>query len=133
MSSSTPSLRFLLDENVRIELARWLRARSFDVTRAPRSTPDPLLAARSKNERRIVVTNDEDFCTYSHGEVYAVVWLRIPQSDPEALMSSFRNLVTECAHFADQLILLRVGAWQAVPLPIKVRVKTKCAQHCKFT
>ena len=125
MSSSTPSLRFLLDENVRIELARWLRAHPFDVRRAPRSTPDPRLAAWSKSERRIVVTNDEDFCTYGQGEIYAVVWLRIPQSDVEALISSFRKLVAECAHFADQLILLRVGAWRAVPLPIKVRVKTR--------
>ena len=125
MSSSTPSRRFLLDENVRVELVGWLRAHRFDVKRAPRSTADPVLASWSKRERRILVTNDEDFCSSGEDEVYAVVWLRIPQNDPDALISAFQKLVAECTHFAGQLILLRVGRWTSAPLPIRVRVKTK--------
>ena len=125
MPSSTPSRRFLLDENVRVELAGWLRARRFDVTRAPRSISDFLLAAWSKRERRILVTNDEDFCSVGVNEVYAVVWLRIPQSDAAALLRSFGKLLTECSHVEGRLILLRVDAWAAVPLPIRVRISRR--------
>ena len=123
MSSSTPSLRFLLDENVRIELVGWLRTHQFDLRLAPRATSDPTLAAWSKTDRRILVTNDEDFCAYPASEVYAVVWLRIPQRDARALIRSFRKLLAECARFAGQLVLLRVDAWTAVPLSTERRVK----------
>ena len=125
MSSSTPSRspRFLLDENVRVELAGWLRARHFDVTSAPRATSDATLAAWSKRDRRILVTNDEDFCSYDTDDLYAVVWLRIPQNNPQALLSAFSTLLTECSRFTGRLILLRVTAWTAVPLSVRVRRK----------
>ena len=125
MPSSTPSRRFLLDENVRVELAGWLRAHRFDITRAPRSTPDARLAAQSKKERRILVTNDEDFCSAGVDDVYAVVWLRIPQSDAAALLRSFGKLLAECSRFEGRLILLRVDAWTAAPLPIRVRISRR--------
>lgn len=82
MSSSIPTLGFLLDENVRIELFRYLKHKEFNVKLAPKSTPDSRLANLSKREKLIIVTNDEDFTDYLRGEVFCVVWLRIPQSDP---------------------------------------------------
>ena len=124
MSSSTRSLRFLLDENVRVELGRWLRDHHWDAKQAPPSTPDDVLASCSKAEARIVVTNDEDFCSYPHGAVYAVIWLRIPQSESDALLSSFRKLLAEATVFAGRLTLLRVGRWSSVPLGKRVRLRS---------
>ena len=124
MSSSTPSLRFLLDENVRVELERWLRAHGWDAKRLPSSTPDDVIAACSLAEARVVVTNDEDFCSYPQNAVYGVIWLRIPQSDKEALLSSFRKLLTQATVCAGRLTLLRVGRWSSIPLGKQVRLRS---------
>ena len=125
MSSSVPGRRFLLDENVRVELGRWLRSAGYDVHEASRATGDAVVAAQALRDHHILVTNDEDFCAFSQDEIYAVIWLRIPQNDPQALLRSFQKLLAECAQFAGQLILLRVDAWRAVPLLRRIRFKIK--------
>ena len=61
MSSLTPNLKFLVDENVRTELSRFLRIQGFDFKLAPKGASDKQLALISKTEKRILVTNDEDF------------------------------------------------------------------------
>lgn len=95
MSSSTHNQKFLIDENVRIELYRYLRNQDFDVTKVAKSTPDINIASLSKSEQRILVTNDEDFSQYSKDHIFAVVWLRIPQRDPQSLISSFEKMLKE--------------------------------------
>lgn len=120
MSSSTPTLEFLLDENVRIELFRYLKTKEFNVKSMPKSTLDSKLAILSKREKLIIVTNDDDFADYSRGEVFGVVWLRIPQSDPETLISSFVKLLSECTSFNDKLIVLEPNKWRDFPLTEKV-------------
>lgn len=116
MSSSIPTLRFLLDENVRIELFRHLKVKAFDVKFIPKSTPDSRLANLSKREKLILVTNDEDFTDYSKDEVFCVVWLRIPQSDPQTLISSFVKLLSEFTSFEGKLIVLESNKWKDFPL-----------------
>jgi hypothetical protein len=102
-----------------------LRAHGVDVKLAPRSTPDARIAALSLKEARVVVTNDWDLCQYGSNEVCAVVWLRIPQDDPESLISSFRKLLAEAKAFTGQLFIVRVGAWRSLPLPLRVVVRAR--------
>lgn len=111
MSLSIPTLKFLLDENVRIELFRYLKAKSFTVKLLPKSTSDSKLANLSKVERFIIVTNDEDFTDYSKNEIFSIIWLRVPQSDPQTLISSFEKLIKECKNFAGKLITLIPDDW----------------------
>jgi len=58
-------MRFLLDENVDLPLADYLRARSYDVTAIAtdytRSIKDDQVLEIARNERRILITNDKDF------------------------------------------------------------------------
>lgn len=116
MSSSTPTPRFLLDENVRSELARFLRSRGFDIKIVPRSSPDSHIASESKKEKRTLVTNDVDFCRYSSEDIFSVIWLKIPQNDPHSLLSSFTDLISKESDFAGRLIILRKGVWETRPL-----------------
>lgn len=105
MSSS--SAKFLLDENVRVELSRWLKASGVDVIRSPRRTANGALARRSLNEKRVLVTNDEDFTEYAVGTIFGVVWLRIPQDDPDGLLKAFAPLVSwPPTKFKDKLVML---------------------------
>lgn len=119
MSSSTHFLKkpqFLLDENVRVELDDCLISLKVDFIRLAPSTPDTIIAERSLTDERIVVTNDEDFANAPKGKVFAVVWLKTPQKDVLALTTSFHKLLNECAAFKEQLVILNVNDWKAVPL-----------------
>ena len=120
MSSSIPSLkksRFLLDENVRVELDGFLISCKVDFTRLAPSTSDIVIAETSRREERVVVTNDEDFTGVFKGKVFAVVWLKIPQKDVNALITSFQKLLNECASFKAKLVILNINAWKAIPFP----------------
>jgi len=72
------------------ELSRFLKAHGFDFKAVSRSSSDSLIASVSKREKRILVTNDADFCEYSKDAVFAV--------------------------FAGKLVLLRTKTWETFPL-----------------
>ncbi len=116
MSSSTPSHKFLLDENVHRELFRFLKKLGLDVKLAPKSTPDRKIAVISKTEKRILVTNDEDFVEYSKNEIFAVIWLRIPQNDLKGLLLSFGELLDSTQNCAGKLVILKRNLWDVFDL-----------------
>lgn len=116
MSLSTLTPKFLLDENVRVELLRFLQTEGRDAIRAVKSATDKELAQQSLEQHRVLVTNDEDFSWCAESEIFAVVWLRIPQHDAQSLRNSFAKLLSECAQFNGKLILLKPGGWNEVSL-----------------
>jgi len=79
MSSSTPTLKFLIDENVRTELTAFLKKEKYNVKTIVPKSSDSEISALSKKELRILITNDSDFSKSLRTEIYSVVWLRIPQ------------------------------------------------------
>ena len=106
MSSLTP-IRFLLDENVRIELVTLLSEREIDFAIAKKASGDKTLANISLAERRIVVTNDIDFSEMRKGDVFGVVWLRLPQNDPKLLIEKFGEMLDDASvRYADSLVIL---------------------------
>lgn len=116
MSSLILNPKFLLDENVRIELSRFLISKDFDIILAPKSAKDTTLAQLSFKQKYILVTNDEDFCNYSKDKVFAVVWLRIPQNDPKGLLDAFEKLISECKNYTGRLVILEINKWTSSPL-----------------
>ena len=116
MSLSTQTTKFLLDENVQAGLLRLLRNKGYDAVFVRRQATDKELAQLSLEEGRILVTNDEDFSYCSQSEIFAVVWLRIPQADFKALCDAFFLLLRECNDFSGKLILLEAYKWRAIAL-----------------
>ncbi len=114
--------KFLLDENVRIELLRFLKSQKLDVKSAPRSTADSVIAAQSKKEKRVLVTNDEDFCIYDKKQIFGVIWLKIPQDKPQTLTHAFGKLLNECKDFSGKIVTLFPGNWVKAPLPLIIRI-----------
>lgn len=117
--SSLTQPKFLLDENVRADIAKFLQSQGLDVKHAPKASPDSYLALLSKTEKRIFVTNDEDFADYSSDSIFSV-WLKVPQNDPESLISSFKKLLKEFNKFSGRLIILEAGRWKDFQLSKKV-------------
>ena len=114
MSLLTLNHKFLLDENVKAVLSRFLKSEGFDVKLAPKTTSDSKLALLSKEELRILVTNDEDFQWYSDKEIYSVILLKVPQNDNESLIKVFNKLLSEFNNFAGRIVVLdKNGAYKA--------------------
>lgn len=116
MSSLTPSLKFLLDENVKRKLLQFLTAGGFDVKIPPKESTDLEIAKISKKENRVLVTNDEDFIYYTSDQVNGVIWLRVPQSDSESLVISFDKMLKKIKTFSGKLIMLYKDHWDEFPL-----------------
>jgi predicted nuclease of predicted toxin-antitoxin system len=108
---------FLLDENVRAELDRFLTEREFVVRRLSKGAPDRMLSAVSRDERLVLVTNDADFATLRADAVHAVVLLRVPQRDAAGLLRAFRRLLTTDRRWEGRLFVLTAAKNRSLPLP----------------
>lgn len=118
MSSSIPKVRFLLDENVRKELFVFLQKMQISIRVVPKGASDEMVTQISRKEKRIIVTNDQDFSEYPKNTVFSVVWLKIPQNDPQSLVAMFDQLLKECKKFNGKLIVLERNTWKDWPLPV---------------
>jgi predicted nuclease of predicted toxin-antitoxin system len=112
-------MRFLLDETVRAELDGFLREEGFHTRRLPKGAPDRALAAASKEEKRLIVTNDEDFASFPLGKVYGVLQLRVPQRDARALLSAFQRVLRACKKWAGHVVEAGPERWRASLLASK--------------
>jgi predicted nuclease of predicted toxin-antitoxin system len=90
---SSLRFKFLLDENVRRELYLFLKNRHTNVKTCPKGLRNGAIAKHCLSEGRTLVTNDEDFSRMSAKEIYSVVWLKIPQNDPEGLIKAFSRFL----------------------------------------
>jgi len=113
-------LKFLLDENVRVELSSFLKSKGIDATLVSKGSSDEKVASFSKKEERVLVTNDADFATsgmYSEEKLFALVWLRVTQSDAEELLSSFGLFLTEIKEDLEgKAVVLKKGSWEVFSL-----------------
>lgn len=97
-SASRSELKFLLDENIKARVGRFLKSEGFDVVFAPKSFPDTKLAGISKSEGRVIVTNDSDFrkpFEFPKERVFSIILVAIPQDKPEAFIPAFSRLLKE--------------------------------------
>ena len=118
MSSSTPT-RFLLDENVKVELAEFLSERGVDFKNAKKASEDRTLASISIAEGRSIVTNDSDFSKLCKGDVFGVVWLRLPQSNTALLIRLFGAMLDDNVRYANSLIILEPEKRHVSALPTR--------------
>ena len=123
MSPSTSVFKFLLDENVRIELSLLLESKGIDVGLVPKGSSDEKVASLSKREERVLVSNDADFATsgvYSEEKLFALVWLRVSQGDVEGLLGSFELFLTKFEEELEgKVVVLKKGSWEVLSMGSK--------------
>jgi predicted nuclease of predicted toxin-antitoxin system len=110
-------VKFLLDENVDKRLERFLKKQSIDAISKEKGPSNGKLAEFSKKEKRVFVTNDEDFIELSRQEIFSLIWLKIPQHKINSLISSFSNLIKENKNFDGKLIVLHEDRFEISDLP----------------
>ena len=115
--------KFLFDENVDKRLERFLKKQGVDVISKPKGLSNGKLAEFSRLEKRILVTNDDDFTNIEHfpkEKSFSVVWLRIPQDKLQSLLESFSKLLkekTKSEDFEGKLITLKEERFNIDSLP----------------
>ena len=92
-TGSLSEIKFLIDENVKRRLAIFLEQNNFDVVLKPKGLLNGKLAEYSKNEKRILITNDNDFSKISKDKLFGVILLKIPQDKPNELIIEFSKLL----------------------------------------
>ncbi len=121
-SASPQKIKFLLDENVPKRLAKFLRSTGFDAVFASKGVVNGKLAELSKSERRVLVTNDSDFTDtflFPGEKVFCVVWLKLAQNKPRALVGAFSLLLKDINKeegFEGKLITLYEKRFDVNPL-----------------
>lgn len=76
----------------------------------------------SVSEKRILITNDQDFIEYAKDEIFCVVWLRIPQNDLRSLLSTFQKLLKDVKDFLGKQIHVGKDNWEEFPLYEKLKI-----------
>ena len=106
-------MKFLLDENCELRLARLLRERGHDVTVIvrdyPTALPDVAVLDIAEREGRILLTNDQDFqrlVVERHRPHAGVIFFRVPQGRIALKLSRLSYLLEEYADRLDQFILV---------------------------
>ena len=118
-SASPSKVKFLLDENVDKALEKFLKSKGFDALYALKGLSNGKLAELSNSEKRVLVTNDEDFVNselFPKDKIFSVIWLRIPQEEPEALLEAFSKLLDERDIFEGYFIILTKEKSEVFPL-----------------
>ena len=54
-------MRFLSDENFRLDVIEFLERQGHDVKKVPKRSSDKSIASLAKKDKRILLTNDSDF------------------------------------------------------------------------
>ena len=116
-------LKFLLDENVKKVLLNFLESEGYDANFKPKGISNGRLALLSKSEERVFVTNDEDFTDslrFPKDKIFSIVWLRIPQDKPKALLESFSVLLKDKSKVEDfegfLIELMEGGSFKSSPI-----------------
>ncbi len=115
--------KFLFDENVDKRLERFLKKQGVDVILKPKGLSNGKLAEFSRLEKRILVTNDDDFTNIEHfpkEKSFSVVWLRISQDKLQSLLEAFSKLLkkkTKPEAFEGKLITLKEEGFDIDSLP----------------
>ena len=124
MSLSVSPLKFLSDENVDKRLERFLEQQGADIISKPKGLSNGKLAAFSKSEQRVLVTNDKHFADSSkfpREKIFGIVWLRISQREIESSKSSFSKLLKDKSKVEDfegfLIELEEDGKFKSSPIP----------------
>ena len=90
-------MRFLTDENFRLDVINFLRSAGHDVEQVAARTPDEAVADLLKKEKRILLTNDRDFSVtlnFPPVEYPGILIFRIHPPNFEKLRKAIKDFLT---------------------------------------
>ena len=110
-------MRFLLDENVRLEIGTWLRTIGHDVTTAPQGGSDPQVLKLARTQRRILLTHDAEFANilrYPPATHRGIIRLKFHPPATGLILHSLAGLLKQvpAAEFTRTLFILEKNGFR---------------------
>lgn len=95
-----PSPKFLLDENVDVRVATYLREQGYSATICPKGITNGAVAAIAKKENRVLLTNDTDFTHSPHkaSDIHpGIIVFRIHPPSAVLLINALQDILNRLA------------------------------------
>jgi predicted nuclease of predicted toxin-antitoxin system len=105
-------MKFLVDENVKLRLAKLLVAAGHDVLLAPKGSLDKEIGRLAKKEARIILTHDNDFALpalFLAQDYFGIILIKVFPPTFEKIAASLENLLCEfnlAKDFKGKLVVL---------------------------
>ena len=109
--------KFLLDENIRIEIKEFLKSKGFSAEYAAKGASDERLAAMAKGGKLALLTRDTDFLNsdmFQPKEYSGIIVLRIHPPTEEKLTSALSSLLAEVREFEGKLFVVWEEGYEQV-------------------
>ena len=116
-NAMSSSLRFLLDENVPIEVKEFLESRGFQAEYTPKGAKNRKVALLAEEKKLVLFTRDTDFLNtdlFPPKEYFGIVVFRIHPPRPEKLIEGTASLLEEVKDFKGRLFVVGEG-WVKIP------------------
>lgn len=111
------SLKFLLDENIRIEVKKFLESKGFSVEYAEKGISNGKLISLSKNKGFILLTRDKDFINVSlfpPKDLFGIIVLTIHPPLAEKLIKSLKLLLGLVKEFKGKLFIVKEEGFEII-------------------
>jgi predicted nuclease of predicted toxin-antitoxin system len=113
-------MRFLIDENVKLKLLRWLSESGHDAIRVPSGTRNGRVLALGIAESRILITHDHDFADryrYPPDQYAGIILIEIHPPVLSALKTALSKLLKTSPPqgFSGRLIVLGDQGYHVAP------------------
>ena len=111
------SLKFLLDENVPIEVKEFLESKGFSAEYAAKGINNGRLAAVAKAKKLVLLSRDRDFLKISlfpPKEYFGIAVFQIHPPKAEKLVSALSSLLAEVKEFKSKLFIVGEEGFEVV-------------------
>lgn len=110
-------LKFLLDENVRIEIKEFLKSKGLEVEYIPKGISNSEAIALAKEKQAVLLTHDKGFLDanlYPPEKFSGIVVIDIPPSMLKEIICALEKLLGEVKEFSGKSILVEVSKFRIV-------------------
>ncbi len=111
------SLKFLLDENIRIEVKEFLESKGYSAEYAPKGTKNSHLASLAKERKLVLLTRDTDFLNsalFPPQEFFGIIVFVIHPPTVEKLIGALSSLLPEIKKFKGKLFVVGERGFEIV-------------------
>jgi predicted nuclease of predicted toxin-antitoxin system len=110
-------LKFLLDENIRVEIKDFLESKELEAKYAPKGASNSEIASLVKKEKAVLLTHDKhwlDTELYPPEEFFGIVVISIPPSMLKEITLALDKLLTKVKEFTCKLIVVELTRFRIV-------------------
>lgn len=112
------NIKFLLDENIRIEVKEFLESKGFLTEYAPKGISNGKLASLAKEKKYVLVSRDHDFINsvlFPPNQFSGIIVLSVHPPTVEKLIKGSELLLSKVKEFEGKLFVVKEDEFEVFP------------------